>query len=133
MSIGLDTLIELAEDTTAAFTTSNNSTYDNTLTLSRGTSSRNQNISSAGGDSRVTTTAESNASSRSMSSSLVDCRDEDATITTTIATTPVEMKHIQSFGKKSNAALAIDLLHIIGPYNYILCTNCGSREAGGER
>lgn len=33
----------------------------------------------------------------------------------------------------SNASLAVDLLQAIGPYSYTLCSNCGSRESGGQR
>ena len=41
------------------------------------------------------------------------------------------MKKMTRAGK-SCASMAIDLLSLIGPYNYILCTNCGSRETGGS-
>ena len=33
----------------------------------------------------------------------------------------------------SNSSLAVDLLQTIGPYSYTLCSNCGSRENGGQR
>ena len=32
---------------------------------------------------------------------------------------------------ETNGALASDLLQIIGPYNYIVCANCGHRNEGG--
>ena len=32
---------------------------------------------------------------------------------------------------ETNGALAQDLLHIVGPYNYIVCANCGHRNESG--
>jgi len=32
---------------------------------------------------------------------------------------------------KSNAALAASILQIVGPYNYIFCTNCKAKQSGG--
>jgi hypothetical protein len=34
---------------------------------------------------------------------------------------------------KSNSAVALDLLQMIGPHNWILCSNCGTRNEGGTR
>jgi hypothetical protein len=31
----------------------------------------------------------------------------------------------------TNHALALELLQLVGPYNYVLCTNCGTRQDGG--
>jgi HEAT repeat protein len=34
--------------------------------------------------------------------------------------------------EKNASAMALDILQYIGPHNWILCTNCGTRNSGGE-
>ena len=34
--------------------------------------------------------------------------------------------------RQANAGLAVELLQLVGPFNWIECANCGNREPGGR-
>ena len=45
---------------------------------------------------------------------------------------PKKWKKI-SGSAKTSSEIALQILQLIGPHNWILCTTCGTRNAGGER
>ena len=112
MSTGLDILINLAEGADAAGLEA------------KAAQSRRQT-------SRRGSTRSNNIAKYSLSNISIDERSEDE-----------DRESVSSRGgggaggkllSRKSVAAAVDLLQVIGPYNYILCTNCGSREPGGDR